>query len=56
MTRELRDYTRESNESTTLTMSPTEQAMVDAKVVVDLLDQYRGGDINSAANRDFVNR
>lgn len=53
---ELRDYTRESNESTTLTMSPTEQAMVDAKVVVDLLDQYRGGDINSAANRDFVNR
>lgn len=53
---ELRDYTRESNESTTLTMSPTEQAMVDAKAVVDLLDQYRGGDINSAANRDFVNR
>ena len=53
---ELRDYTRESNESTTLTMSPTEQAMVDAKTVVDLLDQYRGGDINSAANRDFVNR
>ncbi|WP_441373632.1 PLxRFG domain-containing protein [Acinetobacter lwoffii] len=53
---ELRDYTRESNESSTLTMSPTEQAMVDAKAVVDLLDQYRGGDINSAANRDFVNR
>ena len=53
---ELRDYTRESNESTTLTMSPTEQAMVDAKTVVDLLDQYRGGDINNAANRDFVNR
>lgn len=53
---ELRDYTRESNESSTLTMSPTEQAMVDAKTVVDLLDQYRGGDINSAANRDFVNR
>lgn len=53
---ELRDYTRESNESNTLTMSPAEQAMVDAKAVVDLLDQYRGGDINSAANRDFVNR
>lgn len=53
---ELRNYTRESNESSTLTMSPTEQAMVDAKAVVDLLDQYRGGDINSAANRDFVNR
>lgn len=53
---ELLDYTKESNESTTLTMSPTEQAMVDAKAVVDLLDQYRGGDINSAANRDFVNR
>ena len=53
---ELRDYTRESNESATLTMSPTEQAMVDAKTVVDLLDQYRGGDINNAANRDFVNR
>lgn len=53
---ELRDYTRESNESSTLTMSPTEQAMVDAKAVVDLLDQYRGGDINSVANRDFVNR
>lgn len=53
---ELLDYTKESNESTTLTMSPTEQAMVDAKAVVDLLNQYRGGDINSAANRDFVNR
>ncbi len=53
---ELLDYTKQSNESTTLTMSPTEQAMVDAKAVVDLLDQYRGGDINSAANRDFVNR
>lgn len=53
---ELQEYTRESNESTTLTMSPTEQAMVDAKTVVDLLDQYRGGDINNVANRDFVNR
>lgn len=53
---ELLDYTKESNESITLTMSPTEQAMVDAKAVVDLLNQYRGGDINSAANRDFVNR
>lgn len=53
---ELLDYTKESNESTTLTMSPTEQAMVDAKAVVDLLNQYRGGDINSSANRDFVNR
>lgn len=53
---ELQEYTRESNESTTLTMSPTEQAMVDAKAVVDILEQYRGGDINSAANRDFVNR
>ncbi|WP_347455715.1 PLxRFG domain-containing protein [Acinetobacter thermotolerans] len=53
---ELLDYTRESNESTTLSMSPTEQAMVDAKAVIDLLDLYRGGDITSAANRDFVNR
>lgn len=52
--RELQDYTTESNERTTLAMSPTERAMSDAKNIGDIIGLYRGGDIPSAANRDFV--
>lgn len=51
---ELQDYTSDSNESTTLAMSPTERAMSDAKKMAEIIGLYRGGDVTSAANRDFV--
>ncbi|HCP76806.1 MAG TPA: hypothetical protein DIU11_03480, partial [Pusillimonas sp.] len=54
--RDLQAYTRESNERTTLQMSPTEQAQSDAKQVMSIVGDYVGGDIASAANRDFVRK
>lgn len=52
---EIEAYTRESNTDTKLAMSATEQAMADANALPDsALDLYRGGDIDTAANRDFV--
>ena len=57
MTTEQRiQYTRDSNERTTLGMSPAEQAQVDADNAMRVIDDYRGGDVNSAANRDFVRK
>ncbi|MBK8772703.1 MAG: hypothetical protein IPM06_20065 [Rhizobiales bacterium] len=48
-------YTRDSNTDTKLSMSAAEQAMADAKAIpASALDIYRGGDIDAAANRDFV--
>lgn len=48
---------REANERSTASMSATEQAASDARVMPDsMLDLYRGGDIGSAANSDFVRR
>lgn len=48
-------FVREANQSAQLGYSATEQAMVDAAALPDdALSQYRGGDIESAANRDFV--
>lgn len=48
-------FTREANARDTLGFSATEQAMSDAAATPDdLIDLYRGGDIDSAANRDFV--
>lgn len=48
-------FTREANERDTLAMSATEQAMADASSMSDnLLTLYRGGDVDAAANRDFV--
>lgn len=51
---ELQAYTGEANERTTLALSSTERAMADAKKIGDVLHLYRGGDVSSAANRDFV--
>lgn len=52
---EIEGYTRESNTDTKLAMSATEQAMSDAAALPDAaLDLYRGGDIDTAGNRDFV--
>lgn len=52
---EIEAYTRESNTDTKLAMSATEQAMSDAAALPDsALDLYRGGDIDTAGNRDFV--
>lgn len=48
-------FTREANERDTLGMSATERAMADATALPDtMLDLYRGGDVDSAANRPFV--
>lgn len=53
---EMRAYTRESNERTTAQMSATEQAQADAKSIAPILGDFVGGDIGSAANRDFVRK
>jgi hypothetical protein len=47
-------YAAESNQGTTLAMSSTEQAAADAARMGDMLHLYAGGDINAAANREFV--
>lgn len=53
-TAELQAYTAEANERTTLAMSSTERAMADAKKIGGILHLYRGGDVQGAANREFV--
>src|SRR5690606_8106877 len=47
-------FTVEANERTTLEMSATERAMADAQRVGEIIHLYRGGDVDAAANRDFV--
>lgn len=48
-------FAREANQGGTLAMSATERASADAASMPDhLLDLYRGGDVESAANRPFV--
>lgn len=49
-------YTKESNERTTLDLSPTERAIADADSISNILEDYAGGDLNSTANRTFVNK
>lgn len=52
---EVEAFTREANARDTLGYSATEQAMSDsASMPSELLDMYRGGDIDAAGNRDFV--
>lgn len=47
--------TVEMNERTTMDMSSTERAMADARSISpEAVGLYRGGDIDSASNRDFV--
>lgn len=53
---ELIDYTRESNERTTLGLSATERAMADAKAVTPIIADFRGGDITSGLNAGFVRK
>lgn len=53
-TKELQAYTAEANDRTTLAMSSTERAIGDGKKIGDILHLYRGGDVQGAANRDFV--
>lgn len=48
-------YTRDSNTDSKLTMSDTEQAMADATALpAPAVELFRGGDLDAAANRDFV--
>ena len=48
-------FTREANQRDTLGMSATEQAMGDAAALDGrLLNLFNGGDVDAAANRDFV--
>jgi hypothetical protein len=50
-----RAFTREANERDNLSMSTTEQAMADASAMTDgLMLMHRGGDADSAGNRDYV--
>lgn len=53
---ELIQYTRDSNERTTLSMSASEQAQVDADAIMNIIDDYQGGDITSVANNSFVKK
>lgn len=50
------DYTKESNERTTLDLSPTERAIADADSIKSILEDYAGGDLNNTINRAFVNK
>lgn len=48
-------FAQESNASSSLTMSASEQAATDAsRLDRGILDLYRGGDVASAENRDFA--
>lgn len=48
-------FVREANQSNQMGYSATERAMADASALPhSALDLYRGGDVESAANRDFV--
>jgi len=50
-----RAFTREANERSTLAPSASEQARIDAERLPDaMLDRIESGDLNVAANRDFV--
>jgi len=50
-----RDFTVASNQSATLTMSGSETARADARLVDDdLLSNYKGGNLMSASNRGFI--
>jgi hypothetical protein len=51
---ELKAYTGEANERTTLALSSTERAVADGKQLGDLLHLYHGGDVAGSANREFV--
>lgn len=53
---DLQEYTLESNQRTTLSLSATEQAMADAGKVMPIIEDFAGGDINAAGNRDFVRK
>lgn len=54
--KERADYTRESNERTTLAMGATERAKADATVIPNIIGDFKGGDLTAAANRDFVRK
>lgn len=47
-------FAREANQSVTLTMGAAERAMSDAGLIAGKFDLYKGGEIDTAANRDFV--
>lgn len=49
-------FTRDSNERTTLSMSATEQAQVDADSIMRIIDDFEGGDVTSVANNQFVRK
>jgi hypothetical protein len=50
-------FVNEANQRTTLSQSASEQATNDAKAIPGwLLAEYRGGEVGSAANRDFVRK
>ncbi len=49
------NFTQESNQRSTASMSATEQAMTDAhKITAGSLDKFRGGEIKAVGNRDFL--
>lgn len=51
------DFAREANERTTAAYSESEQGRTDAGTLAeDVLALYRGGDITSSENREFVRR
>jgi len=53
---DLVDYTKESNERSTLSLSASETAKADAKAIGNIIADFKGGDISAAGNRDFVRK
>lgn len=53
---DLVDYTKESNERSTLSLSASETAKADAKAIGNIISDFKGGDVSAAGNRDFVRK
>ena len=53
---DLVDYTKESNERSTLSLSASETAKADGNAISNIISDFKGGDVSAAGNRDFVRK
>ena len=53
---DLVNYTKESNERSTLSLSASETAKADGNAISNIISDFKGGDVSAAGNRDFVRK
>lgn len=53
---DLVNYTKESNERSTLSLSASETAKADGNAISNIISGFKGGDVSAAGNRDFVRK